>query len=70
MLDINPYDMSDSGTNAGVRRRLRERYGDLLIKYKGRYYVKGEQPVEGQSDPHALEDGTPLRFVAWFMDDC
>lgn len=67
---FNAYDMCDTPTNASTRRRLREKYGDRLIKYQGRYYVKGEQPCDGQAEPHALPDGTPIRFEAWFMDDC
>lgn len=56
--------------NSVTRQRLREKYGDKLIKFQGNYYLKGEPPLKGQSEPFALEDGTPIQFVAWFMDDC
>ena len=66
----NAYDYCDTPTNSWTRKMLRKKYGDSLIKYRGSYYVKGEQACEGQSEPTQLEDGTPIRFVAWFMDDC
>lgn len=68
--DFNAYDMCDTWDNNHTRKMLRRKYGDKLIKYMGNYYVKGEEPCDGQSEPLALEDGTPIQFVAWFMDDC
>ena len=67
---FNAYDMCDTMTNAQYRAKLRRQHGDKLIKYKGTYYLKGEQPCKGQSEPLQLDDGTPIKFVAWFMDDC
>lgn len=67
---FDAYDCCDTRDNNWTRRKLREKYGERLIKYKGNYYVKGDEPDPGQSEPLALEDGTPIRFVAWFMDDC
>lgn len=67
---FNPYDCCDTETNAQKRKKLQRQYGDKLIKYAGNYYEKGGQPVEGQSEPRSLQDGTPIRFIAWFMDDC
>lgn len=49
--------------------RLKREYGDRLIKYLGSWYVKGDSPADGQGEPLKLEDGTPIRFVAWFMDE-
>ena len=49
---------------------LKKRYGKKLIKigFQG-WYLKGEQPAKGQGKPFKLDDGTPVRFVAWFMDE-
>ena len=49
--------------------RLKKKYGDKLIKVKGSWYVRGELPGKGQDDPISLADGTPIRFVAWFMSE-
>ncbi len=49
--------------------RLKEKYGDKLIKFAGSWYLKGEQPAQGQSEPLALPDGTPIRFVVWYMSE-
>lgn len=62
--------MSNNGSNLEHRGWLREMYGKNLIKFKGSYYVRGDSPDEGQGEPTKLDDGTPIRFVAWFMDDC
>jgi hypothetical protein len=54
-------------------RSLQEQYGDNLISYKGRYYKKNSPPCEGQGEPLKLPDGTPICFLAWFMEvgiDC
>ena len=48
---------------------LKKRYGDRLIKVNGTWYVKGEPPLPGQSEPKRLPDGTPIRFAAWFMNE-
>ena len=49
--------------------RLKKQYGEKLIKVGGSWYIKGEQPLEGQGEPFALEDGTPIRFAAWYMEE-
>jgi hypothetical protein len=57
--------------------RYKAKYKDRLVKVGDTYYVKGEEPMPGQSEPTSLEDGTPIRFLVWFMseghsydDDC
>ena len=62
--------IDDFWDNNHTRKMLKRKYGNRLIKYKGSYYVKDEQPTKGQSEPFSLPDGTPIMFVAWFMDDC
>ena len=49
--------------------RLKKVYGDGLIKFNGEWYLKNETPLAGQEEPCQLPDGTPIRFVAWFMSE-
>jgi len=50
---------------------LRRQYGPHLVRMRDMdgtsYYACGALPARGQSDPTQLADGTPLRFLAWFM---
>jgi hypothetical protein len=50
-----------SSCNGCMLERLEKEYGDKLIKVEGAWYIKGEQPAPGQ--------GTPIKFVAWFMSE-
>ena len=47
---------------------LKKKYGDQLIKFRGSWYLRNEQPGSGQIE-NALPDGTPIHFVAWYMDE-
>jgi hypothetical protein len=49
--------------------RLKRKYGDKLIKVKGTWYLKNEQPLDGQVEPFHLDDGTPIQFVVWYMSE-
>ena len=49
--------------------RYKAKYKDKLIKIGDTYYVIGEEPMPGQSEPHSLPDGTPIRFLVWFMSE-
>jgi hypothetical protein len=48
---------------------MKEKYGEKLIKVGDTWYLKGEQPAQGQSEPLVLQDGTPIKFMAWFMSE-
>lgn len=48
---------------------MKEKYGDKLIKVGDTWYLKGEEPLEGQSEPLKLQDGTPIQFLVWFMGE-
>ena len=48
--------------------KLKKKYGDRLIKFRGSWYLKNEQPGSGQIE-NSLPDGTPIRFAAWFMSE-
>ena len=48
--------------------RKKKVYGDRLIKFRGSWYEKGALPGSGQIE-NALPDGTPIHFVAWYMDE-
>lgn len=58
-----------SDCNGCDLERLKEKYGKKLIKVNGTWYLKDEQPAQGQSEPLALKDGTPIRFVVWYMSE-
>mgnify|MGYP001579330139 CR=1 FL=1 len=47
----------------------KKRFGENLIKVGEAWYLKGLEPVAGQGEPFALPDGTPIRFVVWFMSE-
>ena len=49
-------------------KNLQKRYGDSLLFYRGNYYEQNVSPGEGQGEPSKLPDGTPIRFLAWFME--
>jgi hypothetical protein len=60
--------MSDATEcNYCLHRRLKRKYGERLVEYKGSFYEKGAAPGPGQRE-NALEDGTPIRFLAWYME--
>ena len=69
---MNPYDFKDilSRCNGCYLQELKEKYGQKLIKIKRNWYVIGEKPADGQSEPKCLF-GTPIpiRFVSWFMSE-
>jgi hypothetical protein len=50
-------------------RVLKTRHGDKLVKFGENWYIKDNPPCRGQSPPLSLNDGTPIRFVAWFMSE-
>lgn len=54
--------------NCCRRRELKVRHGSKMIAYRGNYYLKNEPPDAGQGPPFALPDGTPICFVAWYME--
>jgi len=58
-----------SSCNGCTKKRLKKKYGDKMIKVGGTYYLKGEQPLQGQDEPKALPDGTPIQFLVWFMEE-
>ncbi len=58
-----------SACNGCMLEALKARYGDKLIRVGDTWYLRGEQPTAGQSEPYALPDGTSIRFVAWFMSE-
>jgi len=55
--------------NGCTLARLKRKYGDRLIKYRGSWYLKNEQPADGQGEPLQLPNGMPIQFVAWFMSE-
>jgi hypothetical protein len=57
-----------AGLNCCARRRAKNRYGDEMVYFRGTYYRKGRMPAQGQSGPQALPDGTPIQFLAWYME--
>jgi len=58
-----------SECNGCYLERLKKKYGNKLIKVGDSWYLKNEQPAQGQSEPLKLKDGTPIQFVAWFMSE-
>ena len=45
------------------------KYKERLVKIGDTYYVAGEEPMPGQGEPSCLPDGTPIRFLVWFMSE-
>lgn len=58
-----------SDCNGCDLERLKKKYGARIIKVGGSWYLKNEEPAPGQSKPLALPDGTPIRFMAWYMSE-
>ena len=54
--------------NGCMLQKMKERYGDKLIRYEGSWYLRDSAPAEGQPIT-SLPDGTPIKFMAWFMSE-
>jgi hypothetical protein len=50
-----------------MARRPEEAVWESSRQHCGIVVREGRAPVKGQAKPHRLPDGTPIRFVAWFM---
>ena len=61
------YCMSEC--NGCCLERMKAKYGKKLIKYKSNWFLKNASPVKGQGAPFELPDGSPIRFIAWFMSE-